>query len=57
MSVIRGAAQGRERDLTDLPEAEFHALDTGHFALEDKGVEIAALMRDFLDRTITRASA
>jgi len=27
-------------------------LDTGHFALEDKGEEIAALMRDFLDRKL-----
>ncbi|MBD5653607.1 MAG: alpha/beta hydrolase [Candidatus Eremiobacteraeota bacterium] len=36
--------------LQDLPDAEFHALDTGHFALEDKGDEIAAIMRDFLDR-------
>ena len=35
-----------------LPDAEFHALDTGHFALEDKGDEIAALMRDFLERVL-----
>jgi pimeloyl-ACP methyl ester carboxylesterase len=38
--------------LDDLPDAEFHALDTGHFALEDKGDEIAALMRDFLERAL-----
>jgi pimeloyl-ACP methyl ester carboxylesterase len=38
--------------LRDLPNAEFHGLDTGHFALEDKGEEIAALMREFLDRTL-----
>src|SRR5262249_21748446 len=38
--------------LDDLPDAEFHALDTGHFALEDKGDEIAALMRDFLERVL-----
>lgn len=36
----------------DLPDAELHLLDTGHFALEDKGEEIAALMRDFLDRKL-----
>jgi pimeloyl-ACP methyl ester carboxylesterase len=36
--------------LRDLPEAELHLLDTGHFALEDKGDEIAALMLDFLGR-------
>ena len=38
-----------KRDLTDL---EFHVLDTGHFALEEKGVEIARLMRSFLDRKV-----
>ena len=38
--------------LDDLPDAEFHALDTGHFALEDKCDEIAALMRDFLKRAL-----
>jgi len=40
--------------LDDLPETEFHALDTGHFALEDKGDEIAALMRDFLERVLAK---
>lgn len=34
----------------DLPQAELHLLDAGHFALETHGPEIAALMRDFLDR-------
>jgi pimeloyl-ACP methyl ester carboxylesterase len=38
--------------LTDLPDTEYHALDTGHFALEDKGPEIAGLMRDFLGRVL-----
>ena len=28
---------------------------TGHFALEDKAAEIAALMRDFLARVVPRA--
>jgi len=41
--------------LTDQPDAEYHALQTGHFALEDKAAEIAALMRDFLARTVPRA--
>ena len=36
--------------LRDHPGAEYHALDTGHFALEDKADEIAGLMRDFLAR-------
>jgi pimeloyl-ACP methyl ester carboxylesterase len=35
------------RDLRDL---EFHLLDTGHFALEEDGAEIARLIRDFLGR-------
>jgi hypothetical protein len=38
--------------LTDLPDAEFHALNTGHCALEDKGDEIAGLMRDFIARAL-----
>ena len=40
--------------LRDLPKAELHLLDTGHFALEDKHAEIAALMGDFLGRNLTR---
>jgi pimeloyl-ACP methyl ester carboxylesterase len=41
--------------LTDQPDAEYHAFQTGHFALEDKAAEIAALMRDFLARTVPPA--
>ena len=44
--------QGARAYLRDLPNAELHLLDTGHFALEDKGAEIAALMLDFLDRKV-----
>jgi pimeloyl-ACP methyl ester carboxylesterase len=40
-------AEPFKRDLTNL---EFHLLDTGHFALESNGPEIARLMRRFLDR-------
>ena len=40
-----------KRDLNDL---EFHLLDTGHFALEEYGDEIAAEMIDFLDREVSR---
>lgn len=36
----------------DLPQAELHLLDAGHFALETHGPEISALMRDFLDRRL-----
>jgi pimeloyl-ACP methyl ester carboxylesterase len=41
-----------QRILTDLPDTEYHALDTGHFALDDKGPEIAELMGDFLGRVL-----
>jgi pimeloyl-ACP methyl ester carboxylesterase len=34
----------------DLNNLEFHILDTGHFALEEYGPEMAAEMRDFLAR-------
>ncbi len=37
----------------DLPSAELHLFDTGHFALEDKLGEIAPLVADFLYRTFT----
>ena len=39
--------------LRDLPKAELHLLDSGHFALEDKADEIATLMRDFFARKVT----
>jgi len=38
----------------DLPDAEIHLLDAGHFALETHHAEIAALIEDFLDRQLTR---
>jgi len=47
-------AEGARAYLRDLPRAELHLLDTGHFALEDMGDEIARLMRNFLDKTLTR---
>ncbi|MFG3703955.1 alpha/beta fold hydrolase [Micromonospora sp. NPDC047670] len=46
---IFGAA-GAEAYARDLPDAEIHLLDTGHFALETHGDEIAGLIRDFLRR-------
>jgi pimeloyl-ACP methyl ester carboxylesterase len=38
----------------DLRGAELHLFDTGHFALETDGVEMARLMRDFLARRLPR---
>ena len=40
---------GAEAYRKDLPDAQIQFLDTGHFATETHGVEIAAAMRDFLD--------
>ncbi len=36
----------------DLPNAEIHMLDTGHFALETHGAEIARHMRRFLGKWV-----
>lgn len=43
---------GAEAYRRDLPDAEVHLLDTGHFALETHHVEIAALTGDFLRRKL-----
>jgi pimeloyl-ACP methyl ester carboxylesterase len=41
---------GAEAFRRDLPNAEIHLLDAGHFALDTHAAEIAALLRDFLGR-------
>ena len=46
--------EGAHPYLRDLPQAEMHLLDTGHFALEDKLDEMAPLIRDFLDRKVAK---
>jgi pimeloyl-ACP methyl ester carboxylesterase len=38
----------------DLKNLEFHLLDTGHFALEEDGEEIAQLMRGFLGKNVRK---
>jgi pimeloyl-ACP methyl ester carboxylesterase len=38
----------------DLPGAEVHILDAGHFALYEKPDEIAKLVGDFLGRTLSQ---
>ena len=43
---------GAEPYKRDLENLEYHLLDTGHFALETHGQEIADLMRAFLNREI-----
>lgn len=45
-------ADGAHPYKRDLPEVEFHLLDTGHFALEDQLDQMVPLIRDFLARNI-----
>jgi pimeloyl-ACP methyl ester carboxylesterase len=45
-------ADGAHPYLRDLPDAELHLLDTGHFALEDKLDVMAPMIRDFLGRSL-----
>lgn len=47
-------AEGAHPYRRDLPAAEFHLLDTGHFALEDTLDAMAPLINDFLDRKVSR---
>jgi pimeloyl-ACP methyl ester carboxylesterase len=42
-------AEPYKRDLTNL---DFHLLDTGHFALEEMGAEIAARIRSFMSARV-----
>jgi pimeloyl-ACP methyl ester carboxylesterase len=46
----RSNVAGAEAYRRDLPQAEVHLLDAGHFALETHAAEIGALMRGFLER-------
>jgi pimeloyl-ACP methyl ester carboxylesterase len=46
------ARAGAEAFLEDVPQAELHLLDTGHFALEEDGAEIAQIIRAFLAKNI-----
>jgi pimeloyl-ACP methyl ester carboxylesterase len=46
--------EGAELYKKDIPSAELHLLDTGHFALEEEGERIGSLMLEFLDRTINK---
>jgi pimeloyl-ACP methyl ester carboxylesterase len=47
-------APGAEAYKRDLPQAEIHMLDTGHFALETHLEEIANLMKKFLKQHIDK---
>jgi pimeloyl-ACP methyl ester carboxylesterase len=45
-------AVGATPYLRDLPDAEMHLLDTGHFALEDQADVMVPLIHSFLDRRV-----
>lgn len=49
--------EGAHPYLRDLPNAQLHLFDTGHFALEEDGVEIARLITGFVNRTVAEAVA
>ncbi|MFO1519052.1 MAG: alpha/beta hydrolase [bacterium] len=43
-------AAGAEAYRRDLPKAELHLIDAGHFAVEERPVEIAKYIVDFMER-------
>ncbi len=45
---------GAEAYRKDIPDAEVHFLDTGHFVLETHSPEVASYMREFLARKLKR---
>jgi pimeloyl-ACP methyl ester carboxylesterase len=50
-------AEGAEPYKRDLKNLEFHLLNTGHFALEEDGDEIAGYIAAFLDKHVRTARA
>jgi pimeloyl-ACP methyl ester carboxylesterase len=51
LSFVEAGALAYTRD---VPDAELHILDAGHFALDEKAEQVAELVLSFLDRTLTR---
>ncbi|MGO4290346.1 alpha/beta fold hydrolase [Chitinophaga sp. RAB17] len=47
---------GAEAYKKDVKHLQYHLYDTGHFALETHGEEMAATIRDFLNRKVIRKS-
>ncbi len=48
------ALQGADTYSQNIPDAEVHILDAGHFALDEKLDDIAGLINNFLGRVVTR---
>ena len=51
------SVHGAKAFLSDLPNAELHLLNAGHFALEEEGVFIAERIREFLGRASGKAAS
>ncbi len=49
-------AEGAHPYLRDLPNAELHLLNTGHFALEEDGLRVVDLIREFMLERVTAAT-
>lgn len=47
-------AEGAHPYKRDLKNIEFYLLDTGHFALEEDGQQIASLIREFLHKNVKK---
>jgi pimeloyl-ACP methyl ester carboxylesterase len=47
--------EGSTAFMRDVPDAQLHLLDTGHFALEDHADEVAGLIRAFFATRVSRA--
>ena len=45
-------AEGAHPYLRDLPDAELHLLNTGHFALEEDGLRVVGLIQKFMSAKI-----
>jgi pimeloyl-ACP methyl ester carboxylesterase len=50
LSFLVAAVPGAEAFKRDLPDAEIHLLDAGHFALDEKNDDIARLILEFSTR-------
>jgi hypothetical protein len=53
-SLVRSREPERYRK--DVPKAEVYVLDAGHFALDTKADEIAALVREFTTKEVPKTN-
>ena len=50
-------AEGAHPYLRDLPDAELHLLNTGHFALEEDGLRVVGLIGEFMSAKVAARAA